>query len=189
MAATGRALCEHGYANLTMQRIAEESSLTTAAIHYHFDTKEALLSAFLDHLLDRFEQQLTDAETDPGERLETYLDAVFTSSDVGEEDLPVALMELKAQAPYHDFVRDRFIDLDATLRTELETIVADGIEATHFDEADPQEVARHVVTSINGGYVRKVALGENSKATRHLIERYLEKELGWAAKTPPPKEI
>jgi len=41
IAATNRVLCEHGYAGLTIQKIADESSMTTAAIHYHFDTKGA----------------------------------------------------------------------------------------------------------------------------------------------------
>lgn len=56
--ATNRALCEHGYAGLTVQRIADEASVTSAAIHYHFDTKEELLNAFLDDLIGRFESEL-----------------------------------------------------------------------------------------------------------------------------------
>ena len=35
--ATCRALCEHGYADLTMQDIADESNKSTAALHYHYD--------------------------------------------------------------------------------------------------------------------------------------------------------
>lgn len=56
MEATRRALCEHGYADMTMQRIANNSSMTTATIHYHFDTKKELLNAFFDELAARFEQ-------------------------------------------------------------------------------------------------------------------------------------
>ena len=54
MQATYRALSEHGYANLTIKRIAAEYGKSTAAIHYHYDTKDDLLAAFLDFLLDRF---------------------------------------------------------------------------------------------------------------------------------------
>src|SRR6056297_1953183 len=78
--ATGRSLCEHGYADLTMQRIAEESDVTTAAIHYHFDTKEELLNAFLDDLLDRFETRLACEARDPRDRLNDFLNAVFDES-------------------------------------------------------------------------------------------------------------
>ncbi|MFB6141083.1 MAG: TetR/AcrR family transcriptional regulator [Halosimplex sp.] len=178
MAATGRALCEHGYADLTMQRIAAEASMTTAAIHYHFDTKAELLSAFLDDLVDRFEAQLACDADDPRERLDAFLEAVFTPS-TGDDNFPVALMELKAQAPYHDAFRERFLELDEVMLRVVETAVADGIEAGYFDDADPDEVARLVVTAINGAHVRTVALGEDADETRAVVERYLQLHLGW----------
>jgi AcrR family transcriptional regulator len=177
--ATGSALCNHGYADLTMQRIAAESSITKAAIHYHYDTKEALLNAFLDDLLDRFEKGLAGAGRDPGRRLESFLDVVFAPAETGNNDFPIALMELKAQAPYHDPFRDRLRDLDGAMRTVLESIVRDGIDDGCFERADPEEVARLATTITNGGHVRTVALGEPPKETRDLIERSLELRLGW----------
>ena len=176
--ATGRSLCEHGYAELTMQRIAAASSVTTAAIHYHFDTKEELLNAFLDDLVDRFEAQLACEAGDPRQRLSALLDAVF---DAGADDeFPVALMELKAQAPYHETYRERFCELDGTLRAVVADAVDDGIEAGHFEAADAGEVARFVSTVINGGHLRQVALGEDPEKTRQLIESYLDAQLGWS---------
>lgn len=179
MAATGRALCEHGYADLTMQRIADESSMTTAAIHYHFDTKEELLNAFLDDLVGRFEAKLACDARDPRERLATFVEAVFTPSESGDDEFGVALMELKAQAPYHDPFRERFLELDEAMRTTVESAVREGIEDGYFEEADPVTVARVVTTVINGGHVRNVALGEEPAATRTAVETYLELQLGW----------
>jgi len=175
--ATGRCLCEYGYADLTMQRIAEEYSLTTAAIHYHFDTKEELLNALLDDLVDRFERKLACESDDPRDQLVVLLDAVFTPSNADE--FPVALMELKAQAPYHDSYRKRFGELDETLRTVVEDAVDAGIEAGYFDAVDAAEVARFVGTAINGGHLRMVALGQDSTETRQVVEKYLETRLGW----------
>ena len=177
--ATGRALCEHGYANLTMQRIAEESSMTTAAIHYHFDTKEELLNALLDDVVDDFEERLACDGGDPRERLAAFLDAVFTPSIDRADEFPVAIMELKSQAPYHETYRKRFIELDEAMRAVVATIVRDGIAEGHFDDADPDEVARTVSTIFNGGHVRKVALGEGHEETRRAVERYLELRLAW----------
>lgn len=182
--ATGRALCAHGYADLTMQRIAERSSLTTAAIHYHFDTKDDLLDAFLDDLLDRFEGRLACEASDPRERLATFLDAVFSppsSDNAGSDDFPVALMELKAQAPYHDRFRDRFRALDDAMRTVVHDAVEDGVDAGHFADADPDAVARLVVTAINGAHVRTVALGEGPSPTRAIVESVLQRRLEWSS--------
>ena len=175
--ATGRCLCEYGYADLTMQRIAEESSVTTAAIHYHFDTKEELLDAFLDDLVDRFKNSLACEAADPREQLSMLLDAVFDSA--ADDEFPIALMELKAQAPYHEPYRKRFIELDEAVRDVVEDAIEDGIEAEQFEEADAAEVARMVSTVINGGHLRIVALGEEPAETRQVVEDYLETQLDW----------
>lgn len=174
---TGECLCEYGYADLTMQRIAEASSVTTAAIHYHFDTKEDLLDAFLDDLIDRFERQVDCEAADPRKRLDEFLDAVFDPEP--DDEFPVALMELKAQSPYHDPYRERFRELDAALRAVVQDAVEAGIEAGFFKSVDASEVARVVSTLINGGHVRMVALGEDPEETRRAVEGYLDEQLGW----------
>jgi len=177
MEATYCALRKHGYADLTMQRIADESSVSKATFHYHFDTKEELLNAFLDHLLEQFEGRLACEASDPVERLDTFLDAIFTPAEDADTS-PVPMMELKSQAPYHEAYRERFVAMDERLREVVATAVRDGIESGQFDEADPDEVARFVVTAINGAHVREVALGEAPSETRRLVEEYLERRLG-----------
>jgi len=177
--ATNRVLCKHGYAGLTMKKIADESSMTTAAIHYHFDTKEELLNAFLDDLIERFESELASEATDPRERLTAFLDASFTPSNPEADGFPVAIMEMKSQAPFQDLFRKRFLDLDDVMREVVAGIVADGIDDGHFEETDPDEVARLVTTTINGAHARKVALGESLDETRHVLENTLELHLGW----------
>jgi AcrR family transcriptional regulator len=183
MRATRRALCEHGNAGLTIQRIADESSLSTAAIHYHFDTKEELLDAFLDHLLDAFEAEMACEATDPRERLTTFLDTVFPDADA-DDRLAVALVEIKAQAPYHEAYRERLAVMDRRMRGVVADAVRDGVASGEFEDADPEAVARFVVTSINGAYVRDVALDENPERTRAMIARYLERQLGWRPEVP-----
>ncbi|MFQ3320151.1 MAG: AcrR family transcriptional regulator [Natronomonas sp.] len=177
MEATYQALCEHGYADMTVQRIADESSLSTAAIHYHFDTKEELLIAFLDYLIERFEQRFACTANDPRERLETFLHKVFAPEDSG--DFPIALLELKAQAPYHEGYRERFLEVDRHMRDIVAEAVRNGIDGNYFDDADPDTVARSVVTMINGGHSREVSLGETQEKTRDAVEEYLELQLGW----------
>ncbi|MFC7127971.1 TetR/AcrR family transcriptional regulator [Haloferax chudinovii] len=177
--ATNRALCEHGYAGLTVQRIADESSVTSAAIHYHFDTKEELLNAFLDDLIERFESNLSCEESDPRKRLDAVLDAVFSPKEPESDGFPVAIMELKAQAPYHELFRERFLDFDGLMREVVADIVRDGVEAGHFDETDPGEIARLITTMSNGAHARAVALDEHPAETRRVVEDALELHLDW----------
>ncbi|WP_255149153.1 TetR/AcrR family transcriptional regulator [Halorarius halobius] len=178
MAATYCALCEHGYADLTMQRIADESGKSKAALHYHYDTKEELLNAFLEHLLDQFESRLACEAADPDERLATFLDAVFEPATDDSGEFPVALLEIKAQAPYHDAYRERLTAMDDRMRAIVADAVADGVERGEFDDCDPDEVARFVVTLINGAHAREVALGEPPAESRRRVEAYLDRTLG-----------
>jgi len=158
MGATYRALCEHGYADLTMQDIADESDKSKASLHYHYDTKEELLLAFLDHLYDAFTDEVgaTDGD-DAVERLVRFVDEVLcpaertdgdspesdgdatsggeTGSDspdddgTGEyEEFQTALLEIKAQGPYVEAYREQLARVDAFVRDRVRSIVADGIE-------------------------------------------------------------
>jgi AcrR family transcriptional regulator len=74
--ATRQALCKHGYADLTMQAIADESTKSKACLHYHYDTKAELLSALFDHLLGQFLDQVAiEQYDDPDEQLRRLVDA------------------------------------------------------------------------------------------------------------------
>lgn len=179
LSATERALCEHGYANLTMQRIADEAGMTTAAIHYHFDTKQELLNAFLADLIERFEGHLDCEAAEPSARLDAFLDAIFVPTREGSGDFSIALMELKSQAPFQEPYRKRLLELDERMRETIANAVADGVESGEFEPAAPAQVAHFVVTMVNGSHVREVALGEDPTAVRALIESYLDQQLGW----------
>lgn len=184
MQATYRALCKHGIADLTMQRIADESSLSTAAFHYHFDTKAELLNEFLDHLVDRFDERLACETDDPSQRLGRLLDAIFGPAEKADTDFPIALFEIKARAPYQPTYRERLVEMDRQLRKVVANTVRDGIEASQFDDADPEIIARFVATAINGAHSRQVALDENPAETRRIVEDYLKHQLGWTPEVP-----
>ncbi|MFC6734058.1 TetR/AcrR family transcriptional regulator [Haladaptatus sp. DYSN1] len=177
--ATHQAICAHGYADLTMQRIADHSALTTAAIHYHFDTKEELLNAFLDHLLARFEDRLVCEARDPRERLMSFLDAIFISPAEGPTSVSIALMELKAQAPHHEAYRAKLLEMDERMRAILTDAIEDGIEAGYFADVDAASVARFVLTVINGAHARHVALDEPPIETDRDLRAYLAQRLDW----------
>ena len=175
--ATYHALCEHGYADLTMGRIADEAGVSKAALHYHYDTKQDLLEEFLDHLAEGFEGRLACEAADPDERLDTFVEAVFGPASDDRGDFPVALLEIKAQAPYSAAYRDRLRALDERMRETVANAVRDGVESGQFADCDPAEVARFVVTLINGAHAREVALGEGPEEARRLVEGYLDRRL------------
>ena len=186
MAATYCALCKHGYADLTMQDIAEEYEKSKGNLHYHYDTKRDLLLSFLDHLIERFRDRLPDEDAPPAERLEAFLDAVLSPPDEGRHrEFDTALLELKAQAPYDEAFHDRLIALDALLRETVRDIVEDGIEAGVFvEEADPAALTDLTVTVIDGAHTRAVTFGESPAAARDLLATRFESHLFREAARP-----
>jgi len=160
MEATYRALREHGYADLTIQRIADEYGKSTAAVHYYYDTKDELLAAFLDYLLDQFVNSIHDVETtDPGERLELLLDELLVKPQENS-DLSIALLEMRSQAPYKDAFSERFQQNDEYIRYMLKAVVNHGIDEGVFNDVDADHVTRALMTIVNGGRTRAVALDD-----------------------------
>lgn len=173
MEATYRALREHGYADLTIKRIAEEYGKSTAAVHYYYDTKDELLAAFLDYLLEQFVDSIHGVETtDPEERLELLLDELLVKPQENP-DLSIALLEMRSQAPYKEAFSERFQQNDEYIRYMLKAVVNHGFDEGVFNDVDAEHVTRSLMTIVDGGRTRAVVLddlGELETARRTASE-------------------
>ncbi|WP_348610069.1 TetR/AcrR family transcriptional regulator [Halobaculum rarum] len=178
MEATYRALCTHGYADLTMQDIADETDKSKAALHYHFDGKDDLFREFLAYLHEGFAEKIADhPEGTPVEQLVALVRRVLDPVDEGSEHhFNTAFMEIKAQAPYRDGYREILRRFDSDLRTEIADLVREAIEDGQYDEGtEPEAVAEHVLTYIHGTWTRAAAIGADVVTMReHLVEDLLD---------------
>lgn len=176
MEATYRALREHGYADLTIKRIANEYGKSTAAVHYYYDTKDELLAAFLDFLLERFVDSIHDVETtDPEERLELLLDELLVKPQENP-DLSIALLEMRSQAPYKEAFSERFQQNDEYIRYMLKAVVNHGIDEGVFNDVDADHVTRSLMTIVDGGRTRAVVLDdlEELETARRTASEYVD---------------
>jgi AcrR family transcriptional regulator len=177
--ATCRALCAHGYANLTMQDIADETDLSKAALHYHYDTKRDLLTTFLDSLASWYEGRLEDLPgDDPAARLHALFDECLTTdADADYPAFHTAMLEVKAQAPYEEAYRERLTAVDDVLRSRVEELVVEGIDEGVFREVDPEATANFVASVVVGAHTRNVAVGHSLAETRALLDAYVDDHL------------
>lgn len=170
MAATYRALCEHGYAGLTTQAIADELGKSTALLHYYYDTKEGLLVAFLEYLLDRFEETVaTSTATDPGDQLADILEALLYGP-ADYEEYHVAMVELRSQAPYDDAIRDQLRRNDREVRELVAEVIERGIDEGVFQPVDPDRTATYLLSVVDGARTRWVVLGDDAILETVLAE-------------------
>jgi len=181
MEATYRALCNHGYASLTMQDIADETEVSKATLHYHYDSKHDLLISFLNYLYAEFTDRVCDPEGgDPTERLEAFIDDVLVPPEPTEDErvaFRTALLELKAQAPYDEEIREQLERFDSFLYEQARTVVAEGVETGTFDAVDPDDTARFLVTALDGARSKRVSVGQDTDCTRRMLRGYVETQL------------
>ncbi|MFC7095919.1 TetR/AcrR family transcriptional regulator [Halobaculum marinum] len=178
MEATYRAICEHGYADLTMQDIADETDKSKAALHYHFDGKDDLFREFLAFLHEGFAETITDHPAGtPVEQLVALVRRVLDPvDDEADRQFNTALMEIKAQAPYRDGYREALRRFDEDLHAEIAGLVAAAVDAGQYDaDTEPEEIAEHVLTYIHGTWTRAAAIGADVVTMReHLVEDLLD---------------
>ncbi|MBX0286901.1 TetR/AcrR family transcriptional regulator [Haloarcula salinisoli] len=179
MCATYRALCSHGYADLTMQDIADESPKSKAALHYHYDSKHDLLCAFLDYLYERFVERTADIEAeDPLDELLALVDVVLQKSESEPEAFETALLEIRAQAPYEPGFRERLGRFETYLVEAFVEVLSRGRDdGTFVADVEPEETARFLVTVLTGASTERVTVGHSVESTRRMLRSYVRQHL------------
>ncbi|QFU84207.1 TetR/AcrR family transcriptional regulator [Natronorubrum aibiense] len=180
MDATYTALCKHGYASLRMQDIADESSKSKATLHYHYESKQDLLYAFLDYLTDSFAERIEtlEGETPIAQLLSLIETSLEPTEDDGLKEFRTALLEIKAQGPYDDRFRAELTAFDRLLHDRIRALLDDARDAGLVrDDTDPDETAEFIVTVLNGAQTRHVAVGHELECTRSMLETYICRQL------------
>ncbi|MUW15165.1 TetR family transcriptional regulator [Halorubrum sp. CBA1125] len=156
-----RALCRHGYADLTMQDIADECSKSKSLLHYHYDTKEDLLVRFLDRVISDFECRVErSVGSPPVDRLVAFVGwFVFEPAETDRESFHIALLEMRSQGPFNDRIREQLLRSDRLLRGTAAEILAAGIDADVFRDVDVEETAALLVATLDGARTRQITLG------------------------------
>ena len=186
MKATYRALLEHGYAGLSISRIAEELDKSKASIYYHYDSKDALLVAFLEYAADQFESSVaTETGDDPRADLEHVVEKLLPRQPSEEQrQVQSVILGLRGQATTSESFREQITAMDDRLAATVRKIVDRGIEEGAFRDVDSTRVAEHVLATVNGAmYARATTDREDAAAAvRDSLSAYLDATL--AAESP-----
>ena len=178
MDATFRALCEHGYADLSIANIAEEFDKSKSLLYYHYDSKEDLLAAFLGYAIDYFLADL-EAETgdDPLEALHHLVDRVLPLDLDGEEaDAQRALTELRMQAVTDEVFRDRMTAGDERFTAHVRGLLAEAADVGRIADEDLDRTANHVQATLAGGMFARVTTDrpDSAAAIRESVHDYID---------------
>lgn len=151
MEATYRALCSHGYADLTIEKIAMESEKGKSLIYYHYEDKEDLMGSFLEYMGRKLEDEISELEDLPAEeKLDELLD-LFLDVDDGEMwEFHKALSELRVQTHHNSSLAEKFLEIDSYLTdTIAETMKDAGVQ-------EPDLRAEIMASAMEGALTRKI---------------------------------
>jgi AcrR family transcriptional regulator len=177
MTATYEALCRHGYADLSIQDIADGFGKSKSLLYHHYDSKDDLMLDFLEFMLEGFEEEFagTDGGATAEERLGDVLDYMLAES-VSEERLEFtrSMAELRARAATDPRYRDRIARHDAFLVETHAEVVQQGIEEGVFRDVEPYSVASFVFTVMVGTMEQRVTSGNpRAPEVREQVDGYL----------------
>ena len=182
MEATYRAVLKHGFAGLTTQAIADEFDKTKAVLHYHYDSKEELLVAFLEYLIAQFEAGLDVTDDDPVARLEFLIDVLLLGSEDGDPhansdhwEFHRAFLEVRSRAVHNDAYREQLTENYERIFRMFRSTIKDGVEAGVFRDVDPDLAASLLFAAVDGGRIQQVAYEreETAATVREAIDELL----------------
>ena len=161
-------------------RIAMDARVSTALVHYHFATREALLGEALEHSFETA-GDVRDAEGDPVTRLRAMIDQCLPLPGELERDW-VLWVELWLRAVRHPELRPTAAKLYARMNDWLRAAIEEG----DFGDVDAAAVADRTLALIDGFGVRAL-LGDPAmplERAREEVWHALAGELGLREGTP-----
>jgi AcrR family transcriptional regulator len=163
LAAAVERIASDGIDDVRIARIAMDAGVSTSLVHYHFETREALLEQALEYSFElagdvRIGDQPGDAP-DHTSRLAAMIDQCLPYPGQLERDW-ILWVELWLRSVRHPELRPTAARLYARMHTWFADAIRAGTEAGEFDAAaDPDRTADRLLALCDGFGVRTL-LGE-----------------------------
>ncbi|KYP16266.1 TetR family transcriptional regulator [Flavihumibacter sp. CACIAM 22H1] len=167
-----------GLENASIAKTAALININPSLIIHYFQTREQLVSALIEFILERYLQIFktpTISEEDPKKRLLTVIDKLFSHK------WNILFDDSVAYSCYSMVFRDKKVKakfkvvLDQ-LRHNLEAMIKDANEAGEMNVADPARAADMVFVIVDGAYYY-LSLESNKDEYRKKLEFYKQQAI------------
>jgi AcrR family transcriptional regulator len=188
------AACERiatdGIDAVRIARIAQDAGVSTALIHYHFETREALLAAALRHSYERAGRARIagdDPAEPPAVRLGAMVERCLPTSPDRQRDWAL-WVELWLRAVRHPELRPVCEQLYARMHRWFERTIQEGIDRGDFQPCDVDSVVERAL-ALNDGLGLRALLGDQAMPldrARREVGGFLARQLGIGDALPGP---
>jgi AcrR family transcriptional regulator len=181
-AAVGQ-IAREGIDGVRIARIAMEARVSSALVHYHFETRDALLAEALEYSYVHTGEVRTASESPAGashaERLASMIEGCLPTTPGLTEDW-VLWIELWLRAARHPEMRPVAEELYARMHAWFAEEIAAGVKDGEFDRCDPDDVADRTLALLDG-YGTRTLMGDGAmplERARRAVARSLARDLG-----------
>jgi AcrR family transcriptional regulator len=165
-----RALCTTGVIGTTTRKIATESGVPLATLHYHFDSKSALLLAVLEALIDEMTRGLR-AEVKRSSNLEECIDQVLRAAwrmVTRTKVLQIVQYELTLYALREGAQWLAKRQYDAYVELYREYLLEVAKETNELSAVDCGAVARFMLAGVDGLILQELARPNQSRSKQGI---------------------
>ena len=191
LAAAVERIARDGIDEVRIARIAMDAGVSTSLVHYHFDTRDALLEEALEYSYELAGDIRLGPEGDVDEfgsvrRLAAMIDQFLPYPGLLERDW-ILYVELWLRAVRHPEMRPTAGRLYARMHEWFAEAIAAGIERGEFPaRADPSRVADRILALADGYGVRALFGDLEVPEARQAIWDGVKDELDLPEHPPPP---
>jgi AcrR family transcriptional regulator len=190
LAAAVERIARDGIDEVRIARIAMDAGVSSSLVHYHFETREALLEQALEYSYElagdvRLAPD-SDTALDSVARLSAMIDQFLPYPGLLERDW-ILWVELWLRAVRHPEMRPTAKRLYERMRAWFAAAIEDGIQAGELKPAsDPLLIADRVMALADGYGVRVLFGDMDVQHARRELWAALRTDLGLPEQPPPP---
>jgi len=154
-----RRIAREGIDDARIARIATDAGVSSATVHYHFASREALLSEALEHSYERAGDARIEVpgadEASAAERLAAMIEQCLPEPGPVRDDF-VLWVELWLRAARDETLRPTGARLYERMRDWFAEVIDDGIASGELHDCDAGRLADRALALVDGYGVRVV---------------------------------
>lgn len=151
VAAAASLFAERGVSDTAVSDIVRAAGVAQGTFYLYFDSKDAVICAVVEALIERMvahiEEALDDPERRPVEKLEAMAAALIEINDEPFEIELMAIFHRPDNLPIHDRVMRSLVP---RLMPHLASIIRQGIDEGDFVSEDPETTAWFILGALQG---------------------------------------
>ena len=151
-----KVMARDGVHRVPLQQISTEAGVSKGLLIYHFQTKDGLVLAALEWVLDateaRIRKRLADSD-DPAGAISNVIDAVWVNPEANRDFFRFYLDGVEHQARSREF--DQFADKGRSImNTFYRDVIVAGVDAGVLEVEDPTVAAIQMRALIEGMFLQ-----------------------------------